>query len=287
MDWRPRAGPTPVISNTPISSVGPKRFLIARRMRNWCEPSPSNDSTASTICSTTRGPAIWPSLVTWPTRMTAAPVRLAKRISSAAEPRTWVTVPGAASTLCVHMVWIEFDDQEPRRRALRQRRDDVFDRRFRRRSRRRHRQGQAARRAAAPGRPLPRRKCRRRGAGRGRRPPRPRAAASICRCRDRRRAAAPSRAPGRRRSPGRIRRCQRQARGASCGCAFERLDGEQPALAAIASALPRLPRPACSIRRRRRSGPTSARKPRRNSGRCSSGCAPPCDESYDVESSPR
>ena len=50
--------PAPVISNTPISSVGPKRFFTARRMRNWCEPSPSNESTASTMCSTTRGPAI-------------------------------------------------------------------------------------------------------------------------------------------------------------------------------------------------------------------------------------
>ena len=30
------AGPRPVISNTPISSVGPKRFFTARRMRNWC-----------------------------------------------------------------------------------------------------------------------------------------------------------------------------------------------------------------------------------------------------------
>src|SRR5207244_10457634 len=43
--------PNPVISNTPISSVGPKRFLTARRIRNCCEPSPSNDSTASTMCS--------------------------------------------------------------------------------------------------------------------------------------------------------------------------------------------------------------------------------------------
>src|SRR5262249_57562866 len=74
--------PPPVISNTPISSVGPKRFLTARKMRNWCEPSPSKESTASTICSTTRGPAIWPSFVTWPTRITAAPERLAKRINA-------------------------------------------------------------------------------------------------------------------------------------------------------------------------------------------------------------
>ena len=48
-----------------------------------------------------------PSLVTWPTRMTAAPERLAKRISACAAPRTWVTVPGADSTVSVHMVWIE------------------------------------------------------------------------------------------------------------------------------------------------------------------------------------
>ena len=59
------------------------------------------------MCSTTRGPAIWPSLVTWPTRITAAPECLAKRISAWAAPRTWVTVPGADSTASVHMVWIE------------------------------------------------------------------------------------------------------------------------------------------------------------------------------------
>src|SRR5215208_2564798 len=79
--------PVPVISNTPISSVGPNRFFTARRMLNGCEPSPSNESTPSTMCSTTRGPAIWPSLVTWPTRIMAAPERLAKRISACAEPR--------------------------------------------------------------------------------------------------------------------------------------------------------------------------------------------------------
>src|SRR5947209_1045201 len=99
--------PSPVISNTPISSVGPNRFFTARRMRNCCEPSPSNDNTASTMCSTTRGPAIWPSLVTWPTRMMAAPVFLANLISACAEARTCVTVPGADSTVSVHMVWIE------------------------------------------------------------------------------------------------------------------------------------------------------------------------------------
>ena len=59
------------------------------------------------MCSTTRGPAIWPSLVTWPTRMMAAPDFLANRISACAEARTCVTVPGADSTVSVHMVWIE------------------------------------------------------------------------------------------------------------------------------------------------------------------------------------
>jgi hypothetical protein len=95
------------ISNTPISSVGPKRFFTARRIRKWCPWSPSKDTTASTMCSTTRGPAICPSLVTWPTRITAVPEVLAKRISAWALPRTCVTVPGADSTVSVHMVWIE------------------------------------------------------------------------------------------------------------------------------------------------------------------------------------
>ena len=95
------------ISNTPISSVGPKRFFTARKMRNCCEPSPSKDNTASTMCSTTRGPAIWPSLVTWPTRMIAAPDFLANLISACADARTCVTVPGADLTVSVHMVWIE------------------------------------------------------------------------------------------------------------------------------------------------------------------------------------
>ena len=101
------ASPAPVISNTPISSVAPNRFLVARRMRKACAPSPSNDITASTMCSTTRGPAICPSLVTWPTITTAAPLDLAKRISAWLAVRTWVTLPGADSTASLHSVWIE------------------------------------------------------------------------------------------------------------------------------------------------------------------------------------
>ena len=39
--------------------------------------------------------------------MMAAPDFLANRISACAEARTCVTVPGADSTVSVHMVWIE------------------------------------------------------------------------------------------------------------------------------------------------------------------------------------
>ena len=60
----------------------PKRFFIARRMRYWWLRSPSKLSTVSTICSSTRGPAIVPSLVTCPTRISAVPRSFAKRTSS-------------------------------------------------------------------------------------------------------------------------------------------------------------------------------------------------------------
>ncbi len=65
--------PEPVISKMPSSSVEPKRFLAARRVRKKRCRSPSNWSTVSTMCSRTRGPAIAPSLVTWPTRIDGGP----------------------------------------------------------------------------------------------------------------------------------------------------------------------------------------------------------------------
>jgi hypothetical protein len=46
-------------------------------------------------------------LVTWPTSITATPRRLAKVVSSCAVARTWLTEPGALSTVSSHMVWIE------------------------------------------------------------------------------------------------------------------------------------------------------------------------------------
>ena len=99
--------PCSVISKTPISSVGPKRFLTARMMRNWWPRSPSKCSVASTMCSSTRGPASVPSLVTWPTSTSAKPRVLASRISSAAQARTWLTVPGAESSASSQTVWME------------------------------------------------------------------------------------------------------------------------------------------------------------------------------------
>ena len=59
------------------------------------------------MCSSTRGPAIMPSLVTWPTSTSTKPRRLASRISSCAAPRTWLTVPGALSSVSRYIVWIE------------------------------------------------------------------------------------------------------------------------------------------------------------------------------------
>ena len=59
------------------------------------------------MCSSTRGPAMPPSLVTWPTRNTLVPDSLATRTRRAAHSRTWLTEPGAAVSSSDHRVWIE------------------------------------------------------------------------------------------------------------------------------------------------------------------------------------
>ncbi|CPP36880.1 Uncharacterised protein [Bordetella pertussis] len=84
------------MANTPSSLTAPKRFLNARTRRNDECVSPSKYSTVSTMCSSTRGPASAPSLVTWPIITMAMPVCLASRVSCAAHSRTWDTEPGAA-----------------------------------------------------------------------------------------------------------------------------------------------------------------------------------------------
>ena len=95
------------MANTPSSLTAPKRFFTARSMRRRPSDSPSKYSTVSTMCSSTRGPASEPSLVTWPTRKMAVPLCLAKRTSRAALSRTWATPPGADCSCSVKMVWIE------------------------------------------------------------------------------------------------------------------------------------------------------------------------------------
>ena len=59
------------------------------------------------MCSTTLGPAICPSLVTWPTSSTAVPFCFAKRIRASEPAFNWDTVPGAASIEGAQRVWIE------------------------------------------------------------------------------------------------------------------------------------------------------------------------------------
>ncbi len=192
--------PAPVISNTPISSVGPKRFLIARRMRNRCAPSPSNDSTASTMCSTTRGSGDLPVLGDVADQDDGGAARLGEadqhlggaahlgdRAGRGLRPR------------CVHMVWIE--SMTTRRGVLpsRQGCDDVLDRGLGGELDRRR--GEAEPFGAQPhlrDRLLAGnidRAVRRIAPAR----PRPGSAASTCRCPDRRRPAAPSRGQSRRR----------------------------------------------------------------------------------------
>ena len=99
--------PWSVIAKMPSSLTAPKRFFTARMTRNRVEVSPSKYRTVSTMCSSTRGPASWPSLVTCPTRKMATFDCLAKRTSMAVLSRIWLTEPGADCRLSLKMVWIE------------------------------------------------------------------------------------------------------------------------------------------------------------------------------------
>ncbi len=119
------ARPCSVISNTPISSVAPKRFLTPRRMRNWWPRSPSKYSTASTMCSSTRGPASAPSLVTWPTSTRAKPRCLARRISSKRQARTCATRAGRGFDGVEPHGLDRVDHHQAASRRLFQRRGDV------------------------------------------------------------------------------------------------------------------------------------------------------------------
>ncbi len=70
-------------------------------------------STVSTMCSSTRGPASPPSLVTWPTSTTVRPRRrFASWTRRWAHSRTCTTEPGAEGRSASAMVWIESIDDE-------------------------------------------------------------------------------------------------------------------------------------------------------------------------------
>ena len=94
-------------SKQPTSSAGPKRFFTPRTMRSVECLSPSNDSTTSTRCSSTRGPAMPPSFVTCPTSSTGSPRSLASPVSATVTARVCVTPPGAPSASAVDIVWME------------------------------------------------------------------------------------------------------------------------------------------------------------------------------------
>ena len=75
-------------SKQPTSSDAPNLFLIALINRSLEWRSPSKFKTTSTKCSSKRGPAIEPSLVTWPTRTKVIERSLAILINAAAISRT-------------------------------------------------------------------------------------------------------------------------------------------------------------------------------------------------------
>ncbi len=209
------------------------------------------------MCSTTRGPAICPSLVTWPTRITAVPVVLAKRIRAWADERTCVTVPGADSTVSVHMVWIESMMVSAGGCPLRQRLDDVLDI-GRAAAPPDIGRAPAARPAGAPARPPPRRRCRRRARRSWPWRRRPASAGSICRCRDRR----PSRITEPRTKPPPVTRSSslmpEAVRGRFLGLAGQPFEEKHPA-----------PAPATDGSRRAR---IAGRRRRPPPGSCSSRC---------------
>ena len=99
--------PASLKSKQPTSSDAPKRFLIARinRRREW--RSPSNCRTTSTMCSSRRGPAIDPSLVTCPTNNKVMSRSLQIRMSAPATSRTCVTPPGDPSVVALPIVCTE------------------------------------------------------------------------------------------------------------------------------------------------------------------------------------
>ena len=127
-DRSPRAGPRRSSPGRPTSSVEPKRFLALRSRRSGPYRSPSSSSTTSTRCSSVRGPARLPSLVTWPTRTTGVPRSCAQAPSRAAASRTWPTEPAGPFQPVAGERLDRVHDQQPRVESLGGREDGVRDR---------------------------------------------------------------------------------------------------------------------------------------------------------------
>ena len=113
------------------------------------------------MCSSTRGPAICPSLVTWPTSRSAKPRRLATRISSCAERAPARPCPARSPARRRTCVWMESMTTRSGALGAVQRRDDVAHVGRRRELHVRRRKPQPIGAQAKPGRSPPRRRCRR------------------------------------------------------------------------------------------------------------------------------
>ena len=59
------------------------------------------------MCSSTLGPAMEPSLFTWPMTKTVTPSPLASCIRAMVHSFTWLTLPGAEVTSPWYRVWME------------------------------------------------------------------------------------------------------------------------------------------------------------------------------------
>ena len=81
--------------------------MTARSTRYGRVLSPSKYSTVSTICSMTLGPAMAPSLLTWPTMKVGISSVLATFKKRAELSLTWLTVPAEEEISVQRIVWIE------------------------------------------------------------------------------------------------------------------------------------------------------------------------------------
>ena len=249
--------------------------------------SPSRFRTTSTRCSSVFGPAIVPSLVTCPARITAVPVAFAYAMRRTVASRTCPTLPAAPSSSSTVAVCTESTTRTAGASDVAA--STIAPMSCSARIRTRSPAGPAstpsrpARRwtwvvDSSPwrtGRPDRRRHCRRWRRGPG-------ASASTCRSPARRRAGRPNPGPGRHRAPGRARR-SRRGRAACRSARWTRGGRPRPHRwwrDSVAARRPwacgRRSRRGCSTCRRSGTGPPNAGRPRHRSRRRSGSRAAPC-----------